>query len=429
MRNYAILLSAGNAELDGYDEFWNDSVMMYNVLTNPPKSSLLKFTDENIYVLYGTGTDYLTDVPKQAYSQYSIDRNSNRAVLQGMEKRGKSAATTVCQFTDYPANMDNIKNLFQSLQGVSDINTLFIWTFGHGFRQGRNSWLFLGDGEKLFDYELANLVSSINCNTRIICLQQCFSGGFINFLKNDKKNIIMSSCADTEFSYRSDKEYYLEENRTYNHAEFTYHIHKAMKNPRIIMPAFKATDPKKPLKTKGLGKEGFEKKNLYVKASETATNIFKYANKNDNASETPQYYDLYNNLRRIPQLQDYLRVVWSIGNSNDDLKIEFAYPVTDMFKNEQDKEIHLFIDGVLVHTFTIENKCYIINQTPSNKFGLIGKFEANYYQRCMYYRGRITGKASHPYCPAHNYTGNLAIYPEMDSESGLKCHLPVFNWI
>lgn len=246
---YAVLISGDLAET-GYDEFWNDVVLMQEALINNG------FPANHIYVLYGNGNDFFdANRPNPNY-------RPNPAI------------------TNLAANTTNVQNIFTGLANgtggypqVTNDDFLFIWTFDHGCGPpciaGTNVVLGLIDAN-MQDTVFANLVNQIPHAYRVICMQQCHSGGFINDVQSDR-TIIMTAAMATEHAHRSDNENEVVNGVIYNHGEFNFHLLSAMNGQTLT----------------GVAVNADSNGNGFV----TMREIFDYIANNESAPETPQYDD------------------------------------------------------------------------------------------------------------------------------------------
>ncbi len=210
---YAVLISGDLADT-GFDEFWNDVVLMRQMLLDSG------FQDQNIFVLYGNGNDY-------------FDANRPNPMYRPAPA-----------ITDFPANTANVTTVFNGLANGDPGNNipqmmeedfLFVWTFDHGLDGGGHSFLGLMDGT-MEDTDLAALMDQISYNCRAVCMQQCNSGGFIDDLENDN-TVILTAARINEFAYRAD-DLPAQENEvvggvTYHHGEFNYHLLSALRGQTI----------------------------------------------------------------------------------------------------------------------------------------------------------------------------------------------------
>ncbi len=238
-KNYAIIITGDTPDLQssspvknwnngqysyyGFDEFWNDTYLMWETLYK------MGFEDENIFVLYGNGTDYETINDRYKPNRVNIHH----------------------PITDYPARIQDVQNIFnwlkngnpsQNIPQITSDDFLFIYTFDHGNTSGNNnSSLILMDGE-ITDDDFAALANQLSYNTRVVWMQQCFSGGFIDELEN-VKTVIATACKGNETAYRADDvnpdgadvlENEVTNGKTYHHGEFNYHMFNAANLETIV---------------------------------------------------------------------------------------------------------------------------------------------------------------------------------------------------
>ena len=214
------------------EEFWFDAVIMYNALLD------VGYTDDNIFLLFGRGYDYEPSSYPIAL-EYDPDPN----------------------ITDYPARVVDVENIFewlrdgnpsQGIPALTDDDFLFVWTFDHGGFEDLNGNWHWDEGEEVFlclmdanfqngSYDLimasdfSSQLNLIPCNRRSIWMQQCNSGGFIEYLQNNKSTVL-TACHASESAYPSDNldiyGNYMKEwetinyggvEHTYRHGEFNLH--------------------------------------------------------------------------------------------------------------------------------------------------------------------------------------------------------------
>ncbi|KNY25360.1 C13 family peptidase [Pseudobacteroides cellulosolvens] len=442
MNIYSLLICGGIADVNHYDEFWNDTACMWELLQRKVEKNGLGVKDENIIVFYGNGVDFSDSEGNM--TKYCYKRPLNRNIVKGSlrepvsgkltEKLSGKLAGRLSQrlperlpllrrpLTDYAATSDNIERVLNSLSSTNDIDLLFIWTFGHGFRDENNSYLLLADGSKLYDYRLAELLENINCTTRIICMQQCFSGGFIDNLKKDgnrntkNRNIILTSCSDFASAYPTNDN--VEEDREngvlYSHGEFNYHLYNALSSKKFNTEALIPGD--------------------HRKACEMMFEVYKYISDNDNIDEeSTQYYDSENGYwNEGPELIDYLRSRWTFswnGGNNEECGpiIEFSYPLTEMYRAAKNKQVYLSIEGKMVHNFNLNNSEYRVIIKNPDKFSLDGYFTADFDNKKITYTGKVYSRSSRPYCIGYEPEPTDKSYCESDKESH-EWKIVVFNW-
>jgi hypothetical protein len=192
-----------------FDEFWTDCVLMEKYLTagGVPK--------EKIITLWGEGENWGIGRP-EIPPEYWVEIVDAPATFQAF---------------------DSIVNYLSLNLTQNDI--LFIYTFDHGGTQGNHvSTLQLLDRE-IADTTFARLVDKIPYMVRVVLMQQCFSGGFIDNLENEKTIILTSTRFDMP-AWRADDIVYKEgpqirgwENQIYqdsfivHHGEFNFHLFTA----------------------------------------------------------------------------------------------------------------------------------------------------------------------------------------------------------
>ena len=209
---YAVLISS---TIQYMDEFWNDLKIMHDILVNnygfiDDNEPGFNPTADHIAYLFGDGNDVRSGI------------------------YGSPEGTTI---TDFSATKDNIKTVFTNLNYVmTDHDLLFVFTFDHGAHDAnyQHSFLEVQDGEIRDDDFSQNYVGLVqHYARRIIVMQQCFSGGFINDFYTSTNTIMITACTSTEEAHEAD-DYPTWENeyvngRTYHHAEFSYHFMSALR--------------------------------------------------------------------------------------------------------------------------------------------------------------------------------------------------------
>lgn len=226
MSKYAVLICGYHAK--GWDEFWNDIVIMREMLLHN------NFEDQNIFILYADGNDY-------------IDRRRRNHRYDPEEINRPARPNRPNSFTDYPATKDEFRAVFNGLahgdpgRGIPKMDEndfLFVWTFGHGYRSiGYDiCWLWLEGEKHINDIEFAKIVNKVPCARRVLCMQQCFSGGFIENLQSDK-TVILTCCNQYEFSldWPNDNSPTQEvcEGIKYDHGEFNYNLASSLMEAQV----------------------------------------------------------------------------------------------------------------------------------------------------------------------------------------------------
>ncbi len=200
----------------GFDEFWNDTFLMWDMLTRPVEEGGKGYSEENVFVLFADGVDY-----------YKVDLN-----YDGHYKPSDSISTP--SVTDYAATIGNVQLVFNQLaQTITPNDFLFVWTFDHGGTSGGgNSTLHLIDGT-MTDAAFANLVNPINAHKKVFWMQQCFAGGFADNLTANN-TFFHSASQPNQTAYRADDETKTHQSvienevrsgRIYHHGEFNFHTY------------------------------------------------------------------------------------------------------------------------------------------------------------------------------------------------------------
>jgi len=205
-----------------YDEFWNDTYLMYELLWENECYKLYgtpPLTD-HIWVLYGDGNDY-----------------ECRGYRYNPQQR-----LQINKITDYGAYYDSVAFVFNLLAGSMrpDKDNFFCWTFDHGSSSGGHAYLCLMD-RSMRDDDFANRVNQIQAKTKVFWMQQCFSGGFIDDL-HAPNTVILTAAAANEYAYRADNvsrfgsplpENETYHDTTYHHGEFNFHTMNAVRGTAI----------------------------------------------------------------------------------------------------------------------------------------------------------------------------------------------------
>jgi hypothetical protein len=263
--NYAVLIE-GDAPT-WFDEFWNDTLLMFEILVDNG------FDPDDIFVLYNLGTDYASANPRYQ---------------PGSAENGHLPAT----ITDFAATIANVTMVFNGLasgdpvHGIPQMTAndfLFVWTFDHGgFDDPNSNWthdpgeptyLCLTDGD-MYATTFATLVDAITYARRVFVMQQCHSGGFIPHLSNN--NTVILTAAGLENAHPADDTPSTENEvvggTTYHHGEFNYHMMNAL---HWLTPT----------RTAVTGQDTNGNK------SPAMDEVFNWVQANETQVETPQYDD------------------------------------------------------------------------------------------------------------------------------------------
>lgn len=178
--NYAVIISGGMNMENNHFRYWNDCSSIYSTLVNS-----YFYPKDHIYVLMSDGTNPSNDrnLGNGVYDSSPLDLDGD-----GSDDIGFSATTS------------NISLVFDTLSALlSSSDTLFIYTMDHGGSYEGSSYLYLW-GSSISDYSFANEVDKVNAGKIIVCMGQCYSGGFIDDLQGTNR-VICTASRDDESSY------------------------------------------------------------------------------------------------------------------------------------------------------------------------------------------------------------------------------------
>lgn len=200
-----------------HTEFWYDTAMLFNMLIRQG------FEEENIYVLYGEGLDYdPPDITMPAIylhplhgqiTDYRADREHLEAVLTGLAEGNQEL----------------------EIPQLNDDDFLFLWTFDHGDHESAGSSvvnLCLMDNVVIWDWEFAAFLEQINAQKKVVWMQQCYSGGFIDDLEALHQPIVINTASHySTFAQGADNipvnENEVVDGVTYYHGEFNFHTYSS----------------------------------------------------------------------------------------------------------------------------------------------------------------------------------------------------------
>ncbi|MCK4303679.1 MAG: hypothetical protein KAY24_05515 [Candidatus Eisenbacteria sp.] len=173
-RAFAFIISGGANQGNNHIRYWNDCSFIYSTLVN-----YYGYADENIYVCISDGLDPAPDRSDGTNSPPDLDGDGDDDI-------------------QYPATREYIELVFNELVTVLTTgDQLFIFTTDHGGSNGGwDTYLNLWNWEELQDYELADYVDALPCETVIGVFEQCFSGGMIDNLETDGRVLASASRYD-----------------------------------------------------------------------------------------------------------------------------------------------------------------------------------------------------------------------------------------
>lgn len=180
--DYAVIINGGSSLNINYERYWRDCSALYSTLVND-----YGYIKSHIYVLMSDGTDPADDTKGFAGNTFSQ--------LLDLDFDGTNDI-------QYAATKQNIATVFNTLQTqMTDYDNLLIFVTDHGGYDSvnNNSYLCLWNGEDMTPAEFAYEVNKINSGKINICLNQCYSGGFINSLQASNR-VITTACKFDEVS-------------------------------------------------------------------------------------------------------------------------------------------------------------------------------------------------------------------------------------
>ena len=222
-QRYAVLISGDIAE-NGYPEFFFDIVLMREMLIGHG------FQANHIFVLYGDGADYNSaGYPAARYRPAPAISNS--------------AAT----IANVQAIFSDLANGTNGRPQLTDNDLLFVWTFDHG-GQGPitpGSATLISDlglrGGAMRADDFAAALNVVPHAFRIICMQQCRSGGFIPYLSSDRTVILTAAEADRNAHPTDDAvEQEMIGGIRYPHGEFNFYLLAALRGQNLLGTAVNA---------------------------------------------------------------------------------------------------------------------------------------------------------------------------------------------
>jgi hypothetical protein len=425
-KRVAVLISGGFADKDGYDEFWNDLVRMWRVLMDSG------YKDENIILLYGNGTDY--EDPGRPFYSFKRQRllaHSKRVQLtnfsadcHSVEYVFNTLAGQVPQLVELPERLiveaaGRIKQpKAYKIQKLTKSDSLFIWTFDHGRRINGESYLGLINGQSIIDKDFARLVDKVACNYRVICMQQCFSGGFIDNLAKSR-NLVLTACSSDETANRSDTENETVDEVTYHHGEFNYNLFTALSVPRI----------------KNIADLTGDMVDEFEKMRKLFSFVFKYICNNGTRPETTQYFD-GSGVRsedsssvssESAKQSDFLKASWTLGNDGGNISLEFTYDIKNVGASLSSQRVktEAKMNGLVCGTFefTADGQSFLIDlDANENHYGMFGYVTSNYTDKTIAFNGSIIARPD-AYCASQSYSADGTAINAAD----YSCI--VFKWI
>lgn len=176
---YALIISGGASSTSNYSRYWNDCSLFYQILVD-----VYGYDRNKIYVLMADGTNSSADLRLSATGGYissPLDLNGD-----GTNDIQRSATR------------DNISWAFDQLASrMTSNDNLFVFTTDHGASNG-NLCLW---GEQMSPSQMLTQMQKLNNYKSIsVCMEQCYSGAFVNPLSNMSRLTICTAANATETS-------------------------------------------------------------------------------------------------------------------------------------------------------------------------------------------------------------------------------------
>ncbi|MBI4726713.1 PD40 domain-containing protein [candidate division TA06 bacterium] len=290
------------------DEFWNDSYLMWELFYKnyhwPEKKANNDY--DGIHFLYGNGRDFPSTSPRYQPRIQTYD--------------------SVQLITDYPAYRQDVTNIFnwlatgdsgQGIKAMTVKDPLFVYTSDHGVAEDTTgehvSLAVMGTfDDRIFDTTFARMVDQIPCDRRVFWMGQCFSGGFINDLQNNR-TIIHTACSKTEVAWVADNktlndspypEIEVYNGKGYRHDEYSFHLINSLRGSAIFGTSY---DDPAPVDA-DLNWDG--KISVYES--------WLYERDHKSTPETPQFSDM-GNLASSTFLEYPVRIIDTVKNQFIDL--------------------------------------------------------------------------------------------------------------
>ena len=181
VHDYAVIINGGKSPSYNGVRFWNDCSYIYKTLVEK-----FGYDKSHIYSLISDGTDPANDriLDNGTFDSSPLDLDGD-----GVNDVYLSATRS---------------NLFSVFNDLSEIITeddnLFIFIDGHGGQvTGMQTYFFLWNEEKLYDYEFASMLNNLSAKQVNVFMEPCNSGGFIDDLQASNRTIT-TACRYDEAS-------------------------------------------------------------------------------------------------------------------------------------------------------------------------------------------------------------------------------------
>lgn len=181
-RTYAVILSGGIDRMSNYERYWNDCSFIYQTLVKK-----YKVPKENIYPIMSDGDDPANDMLTNdcTFASQNLDLDNDGVNDIRLAATKENVAATITALT----------------QKMQKDDQLLLYVIDHGgLAEYDHSFIYLWGGDVIYDYELADMLKPLSdkyANINVV-LGQCYSGGFIDDLKE------MNCVVATASTYREE---------------------------------------------------------------------------------------------------------------------------------------------------------------------------------------------------------------------------------
>ncbi len=187
------LLYSERKDISMQESIWNDTYLMWELLINKG------FDNDDIIVLYHVGDDYIREHPNVLDVRYD-PRIQHSDIIDPQNGQISDMASTKASL------QSAINTIINENLNPEDLLVFFTYTHGNTNRFQCNNYDFNNPATYVTTSELSNWLAPINCK-KLILMQQCKSGSFIDELKGNN-TIIMTATNDTCLAAVADEKYY-----------------------------------------------------------------------------------------------------------------------------------------------------------------------------------------------------------------------------
>lgn len=197
--DHAIILSGGDTPFYNYPQYWNDCSLVYQYYTD-----VVGIPASNITVLMADGlsTEQETVIQSEKDSVTPTLYSSQVKITEAGGYRyytvdaPKDLNGDGIDDIDKPATWTDLRNTFDSLANIKDINTLWIFVTDHGSSiQNQICLWYPLTTQNVNPRQFKNFLDGLTFKYTNIFFAQCYSGGFLKELKGDNRTIVTATSA------------------------------------------------------------------------------------------------------------------------------------------------------------------------------------------------------------------------------------------